>query len=60
MVIDDKIRYGKIQYDVNRKTVKISALSFRKINKYECLSGEEMLPSNRSQAIEQSKLSYSP
>ena len=52
MVIDDKIRDGKIQYDVNRKTVKISALSFRKINKYECLSGEEMLPSNRSQAIE--------
>ena len=60
MVIDDKIRDGKIQYDVNRKTVQISALSFRKIDKYECLSGEEMLPSNRSQAIEKSKLSYSP
>ena len=41
MIIDDKIRYEKLQYDTNRKAVKVSALSSGKIDKYEYLTGEE-------------------
>ena len=34
MTIDDKIRDEKLQYDINRKESKISALSSGKIDKY--------------------------
>ena len=60
MTIDDKIRDEKLQYDINRKTAKISALSSGKIDKYEYLSGEEILPSNQIQIIEQVNFAYSP
>ena len=33
MAIDDKTRDEKLQYDINRKEAKISALSSRKIDK---------------------------
>ena len=33
MTTDDKIKDKKLQYDVNREVEKISALSFRKIDK---------------------------
>ena len=39
---------------------KISALSSGKIDKYEYLTGEEILPSNQRQIIEQAKFTYSP
>ena len=39
---------------------KISALSSGKIDKYEYLTGEEILPSNQQQIIEQAKFTYSP
>ena len=51
MKIDDKIRDGKLQYDINREAAKISALSSGKIYKYEYLTGEEILPSNQRQII---------
>ena len=44
MKIDDKIKDGKLQYDIDREAVRISALSSEKIDKYEYLTGEEMLP----------------
>ena len=59
MVIDDKIRDEKLQYDINREPAKISALLSGKIDKYKYLTGEEILPSNRRQKIEQAKFSYS-
>ena len=34
----------KLQYNINRKTVKIYALTSGKIDKYEYLTGEEILP----------------
>ena len=40
MTIDDKISDEKIQYDINRKAAKISALSSEKIYKYERRTGE--------------------
>ena len=44
MTIDDKIRDEKLQYDINREAAKISALTFGKIDKYEYLTCEEILP----------------
>ena len=47
MTIDDQIKGEKIQYDINREAAKISTLSSDKFNKYEYLTGEEALPSNK-------------
>ena len=52
MAIDDKVRDEKLQYDINRKPEKISALSSGKIGKFEFLTGQEILPSDQSR-IEQ-------
>ena len=60
MTINDHIRDEKLRYDVNREAAKISALSLGKIHKYEYLTGEEILPSNQQQIIEQAKFTYSP
>ena len=46
MTIDVKIRDEKLQYDTNRESAKISALPSGKIDKYEYLTGEEILISN--------------
>ena len=43
-----------------QKTAKISALSSGKIDKYEYLTGKEILPSNQQQIIDQAKFTYSP
>ena len=51
MAINDQIRDEKLQYDINREAAKISALSSGKIDKYEYLTGEEILPSNQQQII---------
>ena len=60
MTIEDQIRDKKLQYDINREAAKISALSSDKIDRYEYLTGEELLPSNQQQIIEQAKFTYSP
>ena len=60
MIIDDQIRDEKLQYDINREATKISALSSGNIDKYEYLTGKEILPSNQQQIIEQAKFTYSP
>ena len=53
------IRYEKRQYDIDRKAAKISALSSGKIDKYEYLTGEEILPFDQKRVIEQAKFAYS-
>ena len=60
MTIEDQIKDEKLQYDINREAAKISALSSGKIDKYEYLTGEEILPSNQQQIIEQANFNYSP
>ena len=60
MTINDQIRDEKLQYDINREAAKISALSFGKIHKYKYLTGEDILPANQQQIIEQTKFTYSP
>ena len=47
MAIEDQIRDEKLQYDINRETAKISALSSGKIDKHEYLTSEKILPSNQ-------------
>ena len=44
MTTDDKIKDKKLQFDINREAAKISALSSGKIDQYEFLTGEEILP----------------
>ena len=46
MTIEDQIKDEKLQYDINRETAKLSALSSDKIDKYEYFTGEEILPLN--------------
>ena len=60
MTINDQIRDEKLQYNINREASKISALSSGNIQNYECLTGEDILPSNQQQIIEQAKFIYSP
>ena len=60
MTIEDQIKDEKLQYDINREAAKISALSSDKLDKYEYLTGEEILPSNQQQIIQQAKFNYSP
>ena len=51
MTIDEKIRKEKLQSDINREAARISALWSGKIDKYEYLTGEEILLSNQKQII---------
>ena len=51
MTIDDQIRDEKLQ---------LSAWSSGKIDKYEYLTSEEILPSHQKHIIEQAKFTYSP
>ena len=60
MTIEDQIKDEKIQYDINREAAKISALSSGKIDKYEYLTGEEILLLNQQQIIQKAKFNYSP
>ena len=40
MTVKDKIKDEKLQYDINRDSAKISALSSGKVDKYEYFTGE--------------------
>ena len=60
MTINGQIRDEKLQYGINRKAAEISALSSGKIDKYEYLTGNKILPSNQQQIIEHAKFTYSP
>ena len=42
--INNKIEQNKAQYNLNRQTVKISALSLGNVSKYEFLTGKDVLP----------------
>ena len=60
MAIGDTIRDEKLQYNINREAAKISALSSGKFDKYEYLTGEEILTHDQRRVIEQAKFAYSP
>ena len=56
MKIHDKMIDEKVQYDINRETAKISALSSDETEKYEYFAGEEILPSDQGRIKEQLRL----
>ena len=60
MTINDQIKDENLQYDINSEAAKISDLSSGKLHKNEHLTGEDILPSNQQQIIEQTKFTYTP
>ena len=60
MTSTDQIRDEKLRYDINKEATKVQALSSGKIHKSEYLTGEDILPSNQQQIIEQARFTYSP
>ena len=58
MTIQDKIRDESIKYDINREAAKMLAVSSVKIDKYDLLRGEEILPSDQVRIIEKAKFIY--
>ena len=60
MEINDQIRDEQLQYDINTEAAEILALSSEKIDKYEYLTGEEILSSIQNHIIEEAKFTYSP
>ena len=55
MTIDGKIRDKKRRYEFNREAANISAKILDTYHKYEYLTGEEMIPTDQKQLIEQIK-----
>ena len=60
MTTNDKIWDEKLQYDINREAGETSALSSGKTDKYDYLTGEDILPFQQRKTIEHAKVTYSP
>ena len=60
MTTDGKIRDEKLQCRINRGAEKRSALSSGQINKYEYITGKEIILSDQRRVIKQAKFIYSP
>ena len=58
MTINGKIKDEKLSGNIKREAAKISALLSGKIYKYVYLTGEEILLSDQSRIIEQTKFTY--
>ena len=56
--LDKKNMQDKVQYDLDRKAAKISALSSKDLPKYEHLTGEDL--GYEPSALEQARFEYSP
>ena len=60
MKIDNKIIDEKYNIILTEKQQKYEHYHQSKIDKYECLTDEKMLPSDQSRIIEQVKFTHSP
>ena len=56
-ILNKKIQQNEVQYDLDRKAAKISALSSNYLDKYEYLTGEDV--NLKPSTIEQAKFEYS-
>ena len=56
-IIDGKIKANQARYDVDRKTAKLSALSFGELEKYEYLTGEDL--GYKPGVVKKAKFEYS-
>ena len=57
-ILDKKIMQREVQYDLDRKAAKISALSSKNLAKYEYLTGEDL--GLEPSTVEQARFEYSP
>ena len=57
-ILNRKIMQNEAQYDLDRKTAKISALSSNNLDKYEYLTGKDL--GYKPSVIEKAKFEYSP
>ena len=57
-ILNGKIMQNQPQYDLDRKTAEISALSSNNLDKYEYLTPEDL--GLKPSTIEQAKFEYSP
>ena len=57
-ILEDKIKANKAQYSVDSKTAKIPAVSSGELEKYECLTGEDLVP--KPDVIQKAEFEYSP
>ena len=56
IITDEKLRDEKTQYNMDREAEKTSALTSGKIDKYEYLTGKEILSAGPGQIKEQAKI----
>ena len=57
-ILDENIKANQIQSDLDRLAAKISALSAKKLDKYEYLTGEDL--GYKPDVIQRAKFEYSP
>ena len=57
-ILDDKIKANQAQYDLDREAAKISALSSKKLDKYEYLTDKDL--GYKPGVVKQAKFKYSP
>ena len=57
-ILDDKIKANKAQYELDRETAKLPALSIGKLEKYEYLTSEDL--GYKADVIQKAKFEYSP
>ena len=57
-ILNRKIKQNETQYDLDRKTAEISALSSNNLDKYEYLTGKDL--GLKSNTVEKAKFKYSP
>ena len=57
-ILNRNIVQNEAQYDLDRKDPEISALSSNNLDKYECLTGEDL--DLKPSTVEQAKFEYSP
>ena len=56
-ILDDKIKANQAQYSSGREAPKMSTLSSKELNKFECLTGEDL--GYKPRVAEQPKFEYS-
>ena len=57
-ILDKKIKQNEAQYNLDRKTAKISAFSSNDLDKFEYLIGEDL--DLKLSTVEQARFEYSP
>ena len=57
-ILDDKIKANQAQYDLDRESAKISALSSKELDKYEYLTGEDL--GYKPHVIQRAEFEYFP